>query len=96
MVDLYKGGAPLSWERPELISDHYHNRRWRVYLWTITRADRKEYRKYYAGYLCREWERRHDEILDSFDVILMHETSKPDYTVSPVDKMPLIENWRCH
>ena len=93
-VDVYRDGAPLSWERPKLISDHYINRRWRIYLWGITRTDRAAYRKYYAAYLCRQWDILHEELLEGFDIILMHEQSKPDYTVTQPKPLMLLEGYK--
>ena len=37
-VDVFRDGAPLSWERPPLVGDSYINRRWRRYLWTVTQG----------------------------------------------------------
>ncbi len=95
MVDAFTGG-PLNWDRPKLIGDHYINRRWRRYLWTVTRADSAGYRKYFAAYLCRQWDRRHDEVLESLDIILMHEMANPDYTVTPPEKMVLWQGHKCN
>ena len=94
MVDVFTG-RPLSWDRPKLIGDHYINRRWRRYLWTVTRADSAAHRKYFAAYLCRQWDRRHEEVLDSLDIILMHEMANPDYTVTAPDKMVLWQGHKC-
>lgn len=95
-VDVYRDGEPLSWARPNRIADHYLNRRWRIYLWGITRVDRPAYRKYYASYLCRQWEARHDEVLEGFDIVLMHEKTNADYTVSPPVRLMLFEGAKCH
>ena len=96
IVDVFRDGAPVSWERPPLVADTYINRRWRRFLWTVTRADAPGYRRYYASYLCRQWDSRHDEILESFDLVLMHEEAKPDYTVTPPDRMILLQGYKCH
>ena len=96
VVDVYRDGAPLTWERPALIADTYANRRWRRYLWTATQADSAAYRKYYAAFLCREWERNHDEVLNIFDIVLMLEKSQPDYTVTKPEKLVLYEGYKCH
>ena len=31
------------------------------------------YQKHFAAHLCRNWDRRHDEALESFDIVLMYE-----------------------
>jgi hypothetical protein len=95
MVDVFRGGAPLRWERPKLVADSYINRRWRRFLWNVTRADAPGYRKYFAAYLCREWDRKHEELLESFDIILMREIAQPDYSVTTPDKLVLWQNERC-
>ena len=96
VVDVYRDGVPLSWERPPRIADHYINRRWRIYLWGITRVDRPAYRKYYAAYLCRQWEERHEQVLESFDIVLMHQKTNADYTVSAPERLILFEGAKCH
>ena len=96
IVDVFRDGAPVSWDRPESVANSYINRRWRRYLWTVTRSDSAAYRKYFAGYLCREWDRRHAEVLESLDIILMYENSLPDLTVSPPQKMVLWQGQKCH
>ena len=94
-VDAFRGG-PLTWDRPASIADSYINRRWRRYLWIVTEARSAAHRKYFASYVCREWERTHDEVLQGFDVVLMMETANFDYTVTPPKKVVLWEGQKCH
>ncbi len=94
-VDAFRGG-PLTWDRPASVADSYINRRWRRYLWTVTEAKSAAHRKYFAAYICREWDRRHEEVLQGFDVILMMETANSDYTVTPPKRVVLWQDHKCH
>lgn len=88
-VDLFRGGAPVSWERPESVSATYRNRRWRRYYWSVTRADSVPTREQYARYLCKAWRDRSDEVIKTFDIVLMREIAQPDLTNSAPDKLLL-------
>ncbi len=96
MVDVFRNGAPLSWDRPASVADSYLNRRWRRYLWTVTQVNSAAYRKYFAAYLCRDWDRKHDDVLESLDIVLMHQVATREHTITPVDKMVLMEGYKCH
>lgn len=92
MVDLFREGAPVSWDRPESIAATYKNRRGRKYYWAVTSGDAPEVRKQFARYLCRAWPEQSTETLESFQIFLMHEVSRPDLTVSVPEKMLLHEH----
>jgi hypothetical protein len=96
VVDVFRGGAPLDWSRPAHVADTYINRRWRRYLWTITKREAEAYRKYFAGYLCREWDRHHDELLESVDIVFMQERANPDHTITRATQTMLWQGYRCH
>ena len=89
MVDLFRDGAPLSWDRPASIADTYKNRRGRKYYWAVTSADAPKTREQFARYLCRAWPEQSVEELVSFEIVLMHEVAKPDLTITAPDKMLL-------
>ncbi len=64
-VDLFGGLGPidqysaraLTWEQPDpqRSSSIYHNYRWRLYFQDIRRSRSQEDRRYYANYVCRQW-----------------------------------------
>lgn len=90
-VDLFRDGAPVSWDRPDSIAATYRDRRWRRFYWMVTGKDHTEIRRHYAQYLCREWDQRHDEVLTNFQIVFMYEVANPDLTVSAPQKMVLWE-----
>lgn len=74
-VDLFKDGAPLTWDKPPLLSATYKNDRWRSYminLWFFD-EDREVLLPIYADYLCRQWNMNHEysKQLLSFDIDFM-------------------------
>lgn len=72
-VDLVRPGQPLSYEMPERVSGEYPNVRWHVWgIWNYTQRFR-DYRPYWARYLCREWNREAEEgrRLTSLKIIYM-------------------------
>src|SRR5262249_20076294 len=58
-VDLFRGGAPVTWDKPPLISATYRNTRWRKYLTNLWRQEFASNRELYASYLWRDWNARH-------------------------------------
>ena len=56
--DLWTGG-PVSWgkstERPAWVKDY----RWRTYMRYIANDRQRLLRPYFAGYVCREWNKTH-------------------------------------
>lgn len=74
VIDLQRGGAPLSWARPSpsLVSDTYIDQRWRKYFFFLLDYDRS-FAPYYGKYLCRRWNRAHtgSERLKSLQVVYM-------------------------
>ncbi len=85
-VDLFRGGADLSWDKPKLVSSMYHTARWRKYMMNLWLASNREHRLYYGKYLCRDWNTRHTggELLESFEILFIREmTPEPGEIVKP-------------
>lgn len=59
IVDLFRNGAPLSWHKPQVVSTLYPSHEWCEYLRRLRRPGHVWARRYYASYICREWNRRH-------------------------------------
>ena len=95
IVDVFRNGEPVRWNKPDSVAVTYINRRWRRYLWTVTRTDSAAYRKYFGAYLCREWARSHSEVLQDLDIVLMYEVANLDHTVTPAAKMVLWKDHKC-
>src|SRR5262249_53737191 len=77
-VDLYRDGAPVSWERPKLPSAEYKDERWRQYMIRLISGQRPRYYEY-NQYLCRSWNETHfgDQQLQSFVIYVMTTTPAP-------------------
>ncbi|WP_164674933.1 hypothetical protein [Anditalea andensis] len=84
-IDLLRDGAPLSMERPELISDLVKNDRWRKYGENILPIDNAHYRPYLCDYLITEWNSLNPEKrIKHLSIIYMLEVTMPDYQTEPV------------
>jgi len=59
-LDLDNDGARVTLDRPSSISQTYKNYRWRKYLDNLLSESIRSYRVYYAEYLCRAWNVRHN------------------------------------
>jgi hypothetical protein len=90
-VDLLRGGAPVCWDQPGLVSATYKNERWRKYLMNLWAADNVAHRPLYARYLLREWNARHKgELgLESVEVYFMLKRTLPDCQAAPPEKVLL-------
>ena len=76
-VDLFRGGAPVSFARrsPEEVAAQYHDERWRKYLMNLYLVVNSDYRLYYGKYLCRSWNERRSvedpQFLETFEIFFM-------------------------
>jgi predicted DCC family thiol-disulfide oxidoreductase YuxK len=97
-VDLFRGGAPLTFEKPPRLADLYSDIRSRKYtqsLWSDTNAF---YRQYYARYLCSQWNSTHgrSDHLQTLSMILLFEPETPQGAPIPaVQRFPLLNTWKC-
>ena len=75
LVDLYKDGRPLSWEKPPLVSATFKDQYWRKYMESLLRPTHSKARLYFAQYLCREWNGSHkgDTLLRELKIYFMSE-----------------------
>jgi hypothetical protein len=60
VVDLLAGGGPVSWEKPELVTETIDGRRWGKFLNRLRLEKYRKYRTYYTRYLGRAWNAEHD------------------------------------
>lgn len=93
VVDVFRDGKELSWEKPENIKADYKIYRWRKYMRNIWSRKNADYRLHYGRYLCRNWNRNHklkDQLL-TFDIYYMKETNLDNYMTAEVEKVHL---WR--
>jgi hypothetical protein len=88
-VDLFRGGKPVTFNKPNYASLEYKNHRWRKY--TELMRKRAVLQPAYASYLCREWNRSHQgsEMLDSLEIIYILEWTQPVSEYSPIERQSL-------
>jgi hypothetical protein len=90
-VDLFRDGAAVSWDKPELVSATYRNTRWRKYLLNLWQKDHASHRSLYASYLCRDWNSRHGdgERVERVEIYYMLKVTQPNYRTSTPQKVLL-------
>ncbi len=88
-VDLFRGGLPVSWEKPERVARRYRSERDRKYMMNLWRPANKGHRLYYGKYLCRQWNRTHrgEEQLETFKIIFMKEKTLPNRQKPKIEKI---------
>jgi len=95
VVDIFKNGGPVSWEKPKMVSATYPSERWRKYLMNLYLSSNHGHRLYYGKYLCRDWNERHPKDLQlmEFEIYFMRETTRPNYEKPQVEKVSLWRHW---
>ena len=90
--DLRTGEA-LTYERPENLATTMAGQRERKYLRNLLQSKNEDYRLYYGKNLCRSWNASHtgDEILETFQIHFMKETSLINYEMSEPEQITI---WR--
>lgn len=82
-VDIFRGGAPVSFEKPSAsaVSAQYKDERWRKYLMNLYLAANSGYRVHYGRYLCRRWNEGRAAgdpgQLETFEIYFMMRTNGP-------------------
>jgi hypothetical protein len=95
-VNLLNPEQNVTWEKPEIPSKIYKNRRWRKYhadLWKTTWNKSTSEIDNYVRYYCLTWNKNHesDEQLWKVRVSFMEEFTLPDYKISPIEQRVLKE-----
>jgi predicted DCC family thiol-disulfide oxidoreductase YuxK len=95
-VDLFRNGEEITWAKPELVSATYKNFRWQKYMMNLWRKGYGQYRPYYALYLCRDWNSRHQPKLqlEELEIYFLMELTLPNYEYSTPEKVLLLRH-RC-
>jgi predicted DCC family thiol-disulfide oxidoreductase YuxK len=96
IVDLFRDGEPVTWAKPRLVSATFKSFRWQKYMHNIRSQPYAQYRKYYADYLCRNWNRRHaaGSKLEELELVYVLEFILPDYEYSTPTKHVVFKH-RC-
>jgi hypothetical protein len=92
LVDLNRGGAPVSYAKPAAIVSLFRNDRWRKYSENYLFVDHAWMRPYYCNYLLRIWQQSPAHpLLRHLSVVYMKEVSQPDYRVPPATREVLCD-----
>jgi len=90
-IDLFQHGAPVTWEKPAMVSHMYYSEKWRKYMMNLYSENNYSQRLGYGRYLCRNWNwyggREPSEKVVSFQIIYNREYTLPDYRTTPVEKV---------
>jgi len=85
-VDIYRGGAPVSYDKPADVSAQYGDARSRNYMMNLWQRSYSDYRLYYGQYHCREWNREHDVKLETFQMVYVLEQTGSDGDEPPEER----------
>jgi hypothetical protein len=79
VLDLFRNGSAVRWEKPSSVADTFRNWRWRVYMGLL--PWHREYAPGYARYLCRTWNQTHEgaQRLEVLDIVWVVERTLPGY-----------------
>jgi predicted DCC family thiol-disulfide oxidoreductase YuxK len=91
-VDLMRGGGPVSWDKPPVVSGMYPNYRWRKYLVNLHKKTYKAHRPLFAAYVCRTWNALSpaDRRVEQLELIYMREDTPPEGPPGPAEKIVLL------
>ena len=94
-VDLYREGAPVSFEKPIRIAPTYPNARWRKFMMNIWSRDNSDWRLYYGRYLTRKWNSVHSggKLARKFTIYFMMHRTLLNGQRSDLQKVPI---WNHH
>ncbi|MVN74709.1 hypothetical protein GO988_00035 [Hymenobacter sp. HMF4947] len=87
VLDLNRGGAPVTYAKPAAIVSLFKNDRWRKYSENYLFVSNAWMRPYYCNYLLRIWQQNpaHPP-LRHLAVVYMKEVSQPNYQVLPATR----------
>ncbi|RTQ46625.1 hypothetical protein EJV47_21840 [Hymenobacter gummosus] len=87
LLDLYRGGRPVTYRKPYSIMALHKNDRWRKYSENYLFVSNSWMRPYYCNYLLRLWqENPRNPRLKQLEVVYMKEVSLPRYRTEPVKR----------
>jgi hypothetical protein len=79
VVDLFRGGGAVRWDKPEPVAATFPSTRWMRYMNVVRYYP--GYAPGYARYLCQRWNDAHgaDRRLQELEIVFMLEWTLPDY-----------------
>ena len=95
-VDLHNNGQPVSWEKPQMLSDRYGNTHFSHYVMNLKPRTRSaaNHRRFYVDYLRRVWQERYGtrHRIQQIDLYIIVETTKPDPEVAEQERVLLFQD----
>jgi len=86
-MDILRDGKPVSFEKPDRVTDLVKNDRWRKYGENIIRIDHSHFRLYFCHFLIAEWNAANpDQQVHHLQIIYMLERSLPDYQTEEISR----------
>lgn len=89
-VDLLRGGAPITWEKPSASTRNaiYRNMQWRTLFINFNRGSKRVLYPNYANYVCRTWSAQHSHKakLLSLEIYFISERTVPQGQPQTVEK----------
>jgi hypothetical protein len=86
-VNVWDEAVPLSAEKPVDFAAAFGDTRWLGYLYLLRGQRHELFREYLGRYLCRTWNDRHADQLDSISIAFMLElTPPPGVPVAPTER----------
>ncbi len=86
-VDLFRGGLPVDWNKPETVSALYPNQRWRKYLMNLQKERHRRHCQTYAQHLTRQWNDAQPagRQLVRFSIVLVRERTLDGGRTAPLE-----------
>lgn len=96
-IDLYKNGAEVSYDKPEVVCYQHANMRWRKYMMNLKILKNADHRDPFAKHLCDRWNTAHpDQTIRMLRVIFMREdTPNPKETQQQYPRKVYLKNHTC-
>jgi hypothetical protein len=92
VIDLNRGGAPVTYQKPASVVSLFKNDRWRKYSENYLFVNNNWMRPYYCNYLLRIWSQDPTHVpLRHLAVVYMMEVSQPNYKVLPATRQVLCD-----
>ncbi len=95
-VDLHNNGQPVSWEKPQMLSDRYRNTHFSHYVMNLKSPTRTAaaHRQFYVDYLRRVWQERYGtrHRIQHIDLYIIVEITKPYPEVPEQERVLLYQD----
>jgi predicted DCC family thiol-disulfide oxidoreductase YuxK len=96
-VDLFRDGAPVSWDRPAQISALFPNAYRQKYMENVLDPKLSAAMLLYGQYLCRVWNAEHSggRTLNTFDITFVEEVTPPPGAPAPTPRPVPVWTHKC-